>query len=188
MRNHLEAERQHKLLATRIAGTEQAVEQADAAAKLSDAQVMQAGANVEAAQRQLDVQHSQEAQLAANLKAAQAALDLAQINLGYTAIASPVDGMVGQRRVYPGQYVGIGTQVIAVVPLRHVYVIANYKETQLTHLRLGQPAEIRDRHLPRASFCMATWHPGRQAPDRSSRCCRPTTRPATSPRWCSGYR
>ena len=78
VRNRLEAERQHRLLATRIAGTEQAVEQADAAAKLADAQVSQAGANVEAAQRQLDVQHTQEAQLAANLKAAQAALDLAQ--------------------------------------------------------------------------------------------------------------
>ena len=73
---------------------------------------MQASANAEAAQRQLDVEHSQEAQLAANLKAAQAALELARINLGYTVIASPVDGLVGQRRVYPGQYVGIGTQVM----------------------------------------------------------------------------
>ena len=162
VRNQLEAARQHKLLVTRIAGTEQAVEQADAAEKLSEAQVMQAGANVEAAQRQLDVQHSQEAQLAANLKAAQAALDLAQINLGYTSIASPVDGMVGQRRVYPGQYVGTGTQVIAVVPLRQVYVIANYKETQLTHLRLGQPAEVRIDTFPGVVLHghVASWSPG----------------------------
>ena len=50
--------------------------------------------------------------------------------------------MVGQRRVYPGQYVGVGTQVATVVPLRRLYVIANYKETQLTHLRDGQRAEI----------------------------------------------
>jgi membrane fusion protein (multidrug efflux system) len=162
VRNHLEADRQHRLIATRIVGTEQAVEQADAAAKLSDAQVSQAGANVEAAQRQLDVQHTQEAQFAANLKAAQATLDLAQINLGYTTITAPVDGMVGQRRVYPGQYVGVGTQVIAVVPLRHVYVIANYKETQLTHLSLGQPAEIRIDTFPGVVLHghVASWSPG----------------------------
>jgi len=162
LRNHLEADRQNRLLATRIAGTEQAVEQADAAAKLADAQVMQASANVEAAQRQLDVQHSQEPQLAANLKAAQAALDLANINLGYTSIASPVDGLVGQRRVYPGQYVGIGAQVIAVVPLRQVYVIANYKETQLTHLGLGQPAEVRIDTFPGVVLHghVASWSPG----------------------------
>jgi membrane fusion protein (multidrug efflux system) len=118
LRNHLEADRQRKLLATRIAGTEQAVEQADAASKLSDAQVMQAGAALEGARRQLDVQHTQERQLAASLKAAEAALDIAQINLGYTRISAPIDGMAGQRRVYPGQYVGVGTQVAAVVPLR----------------------------------------------------------------------
>ena len=142
VRYRLEAERQNRLLATRIAGTEQAVEQADAAAKLADAQVMQAGANAEAAQRQLDVQHSQEAQLAANLKAAQAALELARINLGYTVIASPVDGMVGQRRVYPGQYVGVGTQVIAVVPLRACLRHRQLQGDPATHLRVGQPAEI----------------------------------------------
>jgi membrane fusion protein (multidrug efflux system) len=50
--------------------------------------------------------------------------------------------MVGQRRVYSGQYVGIGTQIISVAPLPHLYVIANYKETQLTHLQLGQRADI----------------------------------------------
>ena len=187
VRYRLEAERQNRLLATRIAGTEQAVEQADAAAKLADAQVMQAGANAEAAQRQLDVQHSQEAQLAANLKAAQAALDLARINLGYTGSPRRWMAWSGQRRVYPGQYVGIGTQVIAVVPLRHVYVIANYKETQLTHCALASRPRCASTHS-RASCCTAMWRPGRRAPGRSSRCCRPTTRPATSPRWCSGCR
>jgi membrane fusion protein, multidrug efflux system len=162
VRNKLEADRQRKLLATRIAGTAQAVEQADAAAKLADAQVMQAAANVEAAQRQLDVQHSQEAQLAASLQAAEAALDLARINLGYTDIRSPIDGMVGQRRAYPGEYVGIGNQVIAVVPLRHVYVVANYKETQLTNLQIGQPAEIRVDTFPDAVLHgrVASWSPG----------------------------
>ena len=162
VRNKLEADRQRKLLATRIAGTEQLVEQADAAAKLADAQVMQAAASVEAAQRQLDVQHSQEAQLNASLQAAQAALDLTRINLGYTDIRSPIDGMVGQRRVHTGEYVGIGSQVIAVVPLRYVYVIANYKETQLTNLQIGQPAAIRVDTFPDVVLHghVASWSPG----------------------------
>ncbi|MBV8455890.1 MAG: HlyD family secretion protein [Acetobacteraceae bacterium] len=143
VRDRLEAERQRKLLATKVVGTQQAVEQADAAEKLAQAQVMAAGAVLAAAQRQLEVQHTQEGQLEANLKAAKASRDLARINLGYTRIASPTDGMVGQRRVYPGQYVGVGTQVISVVPLWRLYVIADYKETQLTHLYTGQRAEVR---------------------------------------------
>ncbi|HEY6434076.1 MAG TPA: HlyD family secretion protein [Acetobacteraceae bacterium] len=161
LRNHLEAERQRKLLETKIVGTAQAVEQADAAAKLSDAQVLQSAAALEGAERQLDVQHTQEAQLDASLKAAEAARDLAQINLGYTRITAPTDGIVGQRRVYPGQYVGIGTQVITVAPLPHLYVIADYKETQLTHMRVGQPAEIRIDTFPGVVLHghVASWSP-----------------------------
>ncbi|HEX3576891.1 MAG TPA: HlyD family secretion protein [Rhodopila sp.] len=161
LRNSLEADRQRKLLVTRIAGTEQAVEQADAAAKLSTAQVMQSAAALEAARRQLDVQRTQEAQLAANLRAAEAARDLAQINVGYTRIAAPTDGMVGQRRVYPGQYVGVATQVITIAPLPRLYVIANYKETQLTHLRVGQRAEIRIDTFPGVVLHghVASWSP-----------------------------
>lgn len=142
-RDQLEASRQQRLLATGIAGTQQTVERADAAQKISTASIAQATAGLEAARRQLGVQQSQEAQLQASLKAAEAMRDLARINIGYTRIVSPADGVVGQRRVYPGQYVGVGTQVIAVVPLTGLYVLANYKETQLTHLAVGQPAEVR---------------------------------------------
>jgi membrane fusion protein (multidrug efflux system) len=143
LRNELESQRQHTLYSTHLAGTEQAVEQADAAYKQSHAQDLQAAAAVEGARRQLAVQKSQEALLQANLKAAESLRDGALINLGYTHIAAPTDGMVSQRRVYPGQFVAVGAQVISVVPLSHLYVIANYKETQLTHLTIGQPATIR---------------------------------------------
>ncbi|MBN9508129.1 MAG: HlyD family secretion protein [Alphaproteobacteria bacterium] len=145
-----EARRQRALLATHLVGTEQAVEQADAAWKLAQSQLMQSIANAEAARRQLDVFRAQMAQAEANLKAAQAARDVATINLGYTRITAPTDGMVGQRRVFPGQFVGVGAQVISVVPLPRVYVIANYKETQLTHLRSGQPATVRVDTFPGA--------------------------------------
>ncbi len=160
-RNRLESQRQRTLLQTRIAGTEQAVEQADAAFHQSDAQVMQASAAVEGAKRQLEVEHTQEGQLAAALKAAQAARDLAQINLGYARIASPADGMAGHRMVYPGQYVGVGTEVIAVVPLNHLYVTADYKETQLTHLRAGQRAEVTIDTFPGVMLHghVASWSP-----------------------------
>jgi len=76
------------------------------------------------------------------VKQAEAKLDLAKINLGYTRITAPADGEVSERDVRAGQYVHAGTQVIAVVP-DNVWVVANYKETQLTHVAIGQRAEIR---------------------------------------------
>ncbi len=84
----------------------------------------------------------QESQLRADAKAKQAALDFARITLGYTKIVAPVDGMVSERGVREGQYVHAGTQIISVVPLENVWVVANYKETQLTHVAIGQQAEI----------------------------------------------
>jgi membrane fusion protein (multidrug efflux system) len=86
---------------------------------------------------------TQEAQLRADAKANKALLDLAKINLGYTRIAAPVSGMVSERGVRDGQFVHAGSQVITVVPLDSVWVLANYKETQLTHVAIGQRAEIR---------------------------------------------
>src|ERR1700730_10618178 len=70
------------------------------------------------------------------------ARDLATINLGYTRISAPVEGMVGERQVRPGQYLSVGTQVISLVPLPNVWVIANYKETQMTNIRTGQKARV----------------------------------------------
>ena len=76
------------------------------------------------------------------VKQAQAKLDLAKINLGYTRITALAGGEVGERDVRAGQYVRAGSQVITVVP-DNVWVVANYKETQLTHVAIGQRAEIR---------------------------------------------
>ena len=67
----------------------------------------------------------------------------AALNLSYTRITAPVDGTVGARTLRVGQYVGAGTQLMAVVPLDAVYVVANFKETQLTNVRSGQPVELR---------------------------------------------
>jgi membrane fusion protein, multidrug efflux system len=141
-RAQLEDERQRKLLETTF-GTEQRVEQTDAAVKQLAATLASNQAAFEDQQRQLAVLDTQEAGLRADAKAKQAALDLAKINFDHTRITAPVDGEVSERGVRAGQYVHAGTQVISVVPLKNVWVIANYKETQLTHVVVGQGAEIR---------------------------------------------
>jgi membrane fusion protein (multidrug efflux system) len=141
-RTRLEAARQRTLLATTF-GTPQRVEQANAAAERFAATLARNQAELDAQRSQLAVLDTQEAQLRADVKAKQAALDVAKINLGYTRILAPVSGMVSERGVRDGQYVHAGSQVIAVVPLDNVWVLANYKETQLTHVAIGQRAEIR---------------------------------------------
>jgi membrane fusion protein (multidrug efflux system) len=137
-----EAKRQRNLLATTF-GTAQKVEQAIAAEKRAAATLVSDQAALDAERRELAVLDTQESQLRADYKAKAAALELAQIDLGYTRILAPVAGEVSERAVRDGQYVHAGTEVISVVPLDNVWVIANYKETQLTHVAVGQAAEIR---------------------------------------------
>lgn len=95
-----------------------------------------------AARHELAVLDAQRDEAAANVKRAQAALDQARLNLSYTRILAPVDGVVGQRSVRLGSYVSPGTALLAVVPLQSAYVLANFQETQLTHLAPGQKARI----------------------------------------------
>ena len=97
---------------------------------------------VETERRTKTVLESQEGQLRADVQAKQAALDAAEINLGYTRIVAPADGTVGERQVRPGQLVSPGTQVISFVADTR-WVQANFRETQLTNIRVGDPAEIR---------------------------------------------
>ncbi len=95
----------------------------------------------EAERRQKIVLESQENQLTADEHARAGSLVVAQVNLGYTRISAPSDGTVGERQVRPGQLVSPGTQVIPFVE-RIRWVQANYKETQLTNVRVGDAAEI----------------------------------------------
>jgi membrane fusion protein (multidrug efflux system) len=141
VRTREEAARQEALLVSTF-GTRQRVEQADAEAKRFEANLAHGQAALQAAQRQMAVLDTEESQLRAELKEKQAAFDLAKIEFGYTRITAPIEGMVSERGVRAGQYVHDGTQVISVVPLKTVWVIANYKETQLTRVNIGQRAEI----------------------------------------------
>ena len=137
-RYHLEAVRQQTLLSQGIAGTPQLVEQAVDNEKRAVATVALNRAKLDQQRQQLNVLDSQRAQAVATLAGQKAARDLATINLGYTRISAPVEGMVGERQVRPGQYLSVWTQVISLVPLPNVWVIANYKETQMTNIRTGQ--------------------------------------------------
>jgi membrane fusion protein, multidrug efflux system len=141
-RYHLEAVRQQALLTERLAGTPQLTEQAVDNEQRSQATLTSNRAKLDQQRQQLNVLDSQKKQAQGALGAQQAARDLAAINLGYTRISSPVDGMVSERQVRPGQYLSVGTEVISVVPLPDVWVIANYKETQMTRIRIGQPAHV----------------------------------------------
>jgi len=134
--------RQKKLFETGSSSTEATEKLQTTRAQLT-AQLAQNRAQAEAASRQLAVLAAQESQAEAAIAAARAASDLAQINLGYTRIIAPQDGVLAQRQVKPGQYVGVGTQITSLTPLPHVWVIANYRETQLTHMAVGERAEVR---------------------------------------------
>jgi len=108
----------------------------------ADAKLGSAKSELEAQNRQRAVLDSQELLLHADLDSKKAALTLARINLGYTRITAPESGLVSERKVRPGQLVSPGTQVISLVQ-REVWVQANYKETQVRHMRPGDPATIR---------------------------------------------
>jgi membrane fusion protein (multidrug efflux system) len=123
-------------------GTIQRAQQTDAALRASNAQLQHARSGLVAAQRKVDVLTTQRAQATAQLEHARAVAEQATLNLSYTEITAPVDGTVGARSLRVGQFVQAGTQLMAVVPLDAVYVVANFKETQLTHVRAGQPVEL----------------------------------------------
>ena len=133
--------RQQRLLETGSSSTE-AKEKLDTVHAQLQAQLAQNRAQAQAAERQLAVLEAQITQSAAAIAAARAALVTAKLNLEYTTISATQDGVVGQRQVKPGQLVGVGSQITTLTPLPNVWVIANYKETQLTHMAVGQPARI----------------------------------------------
>jgi membrane fusion protein (multidrug efflux system) len=125
-----------------LAGTPQAVELANANDIRTVALMALNNAQLDQQKAILDSLDVQEKQLAAVLGAAQASTQLAENNLRYTQIRSPVDGMAGQRQAQLGQFVNVGAQIVAIMPLPDIWVIANYKETQMTNVRVGQPARV----------------------------------------------
>src|ERR1700728_192602 len=139
--NDRDLARQRRLLETGSSSVEASEKLTTIHAQL-EAQLMQTRAQALAAERQLTVLEAQIAQSDAAIAAQRASLDTARINLGYTTITATQDGVIGQRQVKPGQLVGVGSQITTLTPLPKVWVIANFKETQLTHMAVGQKAEV----------------------------------------------
>jgi membrane fusion protein (multidrug efflux system) len=145
----------------------QQYDQAVAAAKANRSGVASGKANVQAAEQAVRQAQGKLLQARADLRSAQTApeqvsmtiakahaadaqalerkalLDQADLNLSYTVVRSPVTGIVGKRTVEVGQNVGIGQELVEVVPLDDVWITADFKETQLAHMRPGQPVEIK---------------------------------------------
>jgi membrane fusion protein (multidrug efflux system) len=99
--------------------------------------------NAQITPKQVQATKARAESAAAQALRAKAALDQAQLNLGYTTIVAPVDGIVGKRSVDPGQNVSIGQDLMAIVPLRDIWVTANFKETQLEKMLPGQPVKVK---------------------------------------------
>jgi membrane fusion protein, multidrug efflux system len=134
--------RRYNNLAATGAGTMQQHQQADTALQQGQASLDSAQALLTAARMQLDVLAAQRSAAEAAVKADQAQLDQAKLNLSYTQILAPIDGVVGERSVQVGNYVGPGATLMTVVPLDQVYIEANYLEVDLLHVRSSQPVTI----------------------------------------------
>jgi membrane fusion protein (multidrug efflux system) len=136
-----DAERYRELASTGF-GSRQHAQQTAAARDQLLAQTQSSVAGLIAAQRKITVLQTARDQAAAQADRSRATRQQAELNLGYTTITAPVDGTVGARTVRVGQYVAAGTQLMAIVPLNQVYIVANFKETQLAHVRAGQKVRI----------------------------------------------
>ena len=108
----------------------------------AEAAIQRDRANLISALKQVDLLKAELAQADAASARAAALQHQAEINLGYTTITAPIDGVVGDRTFRPGQFVQAGTQLMSLVPATGAYVIANYKETQLTDVHTGQPVDV----------------------------------------------
>jgi membrane fusion protein, multidrug efflux system len=134
--------RRYGNLAATGAGTMQEHQQADSTLQQGQASLDSAEASLDAARRQLNVLNAQRSAAEATLEADEAQLEQAKLNLSYTRVRAPIDGMVGERSVQVGNYVSPGTTLMTVVPLDQVYIEANYREVALLHVRDGQPVTI----------------------------------------------
>jgi membrane fusion protein (multidrug efflux system) len=137
----LDSDRYANLMKNAVASLQQA-QQTSSILQQKSAALQRDRAGLTAAQQQIEVLKTARDKAQTQLQHFAAIAHQAELNLSYTTITAPVDGTVGARSLRVGQYVQAGTQLMAIVPLRQVYVVGNYKETQLTDVRPGQQVEI----------------------------------------------
>ena len=146
------SQQQYDQASTAAKASAAAVDAARASASAADHQVQQAQARLVTAQanqrsagtapQQVEATRARAQSAEAEVEQKQAALEAAQLNLSYTLVVAPVDGVVTTRTVEAGQNVQIGQALMRIVNLDDIWVTANFKETQLKHMRVGQPVTI----------------------------------------------
>src|SRR5262249_32966184 len=122
--------------------TREQLESRRSSAVIAMATLARMQAELQAARDQLAVSSGRGDQLKADLRQSDAVVKLGQRDLHDTVIVAPADGVVGNRAVEVGQYVKTGTQLLSLVPAQQVYVVANFKETQIRDMHAGQKATI----------------------------------------------
>jgi membrane fusion protein (multidrug efflux system) len=147
LRAELELARQQSLAGKEFA-SRQALEQAQANRDQAVAAVQGAEAGVTAAEANVAVLKAQQEEAQRTLKQFRTALAKADRDLSFTVIRAPFDGVLGNRAVQSGDYVQPGQRLASLVPLHEVYIDANFKETQLEHMRPGEPATVSVDALP----------------------------------------
>jgi len=150
-RTHSDVARYRQLASAQFV-SQQRLQQADADHKKGIAAADRSRAALDAAERQLAVIDTGKQQVRAALAEAEAGRDLALLNLGHTELRAPVDGVVGNRSARVGAYATTGAQLLSVVPARGLWVDANFKESQLAHIRPGLPVTVTADVLPGESF------------------------------------
>jgi membrane fusion protein (multidrug efflux system) len=150
-RSQYDLDRYRTLSAERYASL-QRFEQADADYKKAAAVEHKMQAALRASRHQLDVIDTERRQIEAALVQAKAERDLAGLNLSYTEIRSPIDGVIGNRSARVGAYATVGTQLLSIVPAHGLWVDANFKESQLAQMSVGQTVEITADVMPGRTF------------------------------------
>jgi membrane fusion protein (multidrug efflux system) len=128
--------------------TKAALDQAIADRDRALAAIASAKAMLSAAEANLDVVKAQKTEAEQVARELDTAIDRARSDLAFTVIRAPSDGVIGNRAAQPGQYVSPGARLMALVPMKSVFVAANFKETQLAGLRAGQEVDLEVDSLP----------------------------------------
>jgi membrane fusion protein (multidrug efflux system) len=142
----------YQKLVSQAAVSVESAQRADATFKTAQANGAKAQASMLATQRQIAVIATQKQQARAALMQAKAERDMAQLNVGYTELRAPVDGVIGNRRARVGAFAAAGSQLLSVVPVSGLWVDANFKEDQLAHMVPGQAVTIHADVLPGREF------------------------------------
>jgi membrane fusion protein (multidrug efflux system) len=146
-----EADRKRYLDVQGLAVSQSQRDLAQAQARSSGASVEAAREQVKSAEAQVSLSRASVESAGAGIKQAQANLELAELNLTWTKVVAPQNGRVARRTVEQGAYLQTGQAMLAIVP-ENVWVVANFKETQLTHMRPGQPVSIRIDAYPQRRY------------------------------------